>query len=62
MGKLNAVEGVSPTSAGKTAFRTFDREGLTPAHRRAALLKDVAKLTGGPKKKASGASGAKIKG
>lgn len=62
MGKLNAVEGVSLTPAGKTAFKAFDREGLTPAQRRAALLKDVAKLTGGSKKKAPGASGAKIKG
>ena len=44
MAKLNAIEGVSLTPAGKSAFKAFDREDLTPPQRRAALRKDVAKL------------------
>ena len=62
MGKLNAVEGVSLSPAGKTAFKTFDRDDLTPAQRRTALRKDVTKLTGAPKQASSRASGAATKG
>lgn len=58
MGKLNAIEGVALTAAGKTAFKTFDRDGLTPVQRRAALRKDVANLSG-PRKGASPRAGAK---
>jgi hypothetical protein len=55
--KLNAVEGVALTPAGRSAFRTFDREDLTPAQRRATLRKDLSKLAGTAKakKRASGA-------
>lgn len=47
MTKLNAVEGVVLTAAGKQTFKEFDREGLTPAQRRAKLRKSPIKLTDG---------------
>lgn len=62
MSKLNAVEGVSLSPAGKAAFKTFDRDGLTPAQRRTALRQDVAKLAVTPKKASPRTSGAAIKG
>ena len=46
MEKLNAVEGVGLTPAGRSAFKSFDRNGLSPSARRTALRKDVTKLAG----------------
>lgn len=56
MAKLNAVEGVSLTPSGESAFKAFDREGLTPPQRRAALRQKIAKLARTAKAK-KGASG-----
>lgn len=47
MTKLNEVEGVTLTVAGKRTFEEFDNKGLTPSQRRATLRKDPAKLTAG---------------
>lgn len=49
MTKLNEVEGVALTVAGKRTFKEFDKKGLTPSQRRAKLRKDPAKLTAGVK-------------
>lgn len=62
MDKLNAIEGVSLTPVGKAAFKTFDREDLTPTQRRAALRAKIAEMTGRPKKKSTGVPGATTKG
>ncbi|PZQ56358.1 MAG: hypothetical protein DI570_21125 [Phenylobacterium zucineum] len=51
MTKLNEVEGVVLTGAGKRTFKEFDRKGLSPSERRAKLRKDPAKLTSGVKSK-----------
>lgn len=51
MAKLNEVEGVVLTGAGKRTFKEFDRMGLSPSERRAKLRKDPAKLTSGVKSK-----------
>jgi len=55
--KLNAVEGVSLTPAGRSAFKSFDRADLTPDERRVALRKAPEKLAGTvkAKKRAGGA-------
>ncbi|RAK66358.1 DUF2188 domain-containing protein [Phenylobacterium kunshanense] len=47
MTKLNEVEGVTLSGAGKRTFKEFDRKGLTPSERRAKLRKDPTKLTAG---------------
>lgn len=49
MTKLNEVEGVALTVAGKRTFKEFDKKGLTPSQRRAKLRKDPGKLTAGVK-------------
>lgn len=47
MAKLNEVEGVVMTAAGKRTFKEFDSQGLTPAQRRARLRKQRASLRAG---------------
>lgn len=47
MTKLNAVEGVILGQATRKAFSALDKADATPAQRRAALRKDLAKLAAG---------------
>lgn len=49
MTKLNEVEGVALTVAGKRTFKEFESKGLTPSQRRAKLRKDPTKLAAGVK-------------
>ncbi len=43
IGKFNAIEGVRLSPDMKGAFREFDRQGLTPKQRRAAIKREFAK-------------------
>lgn len=56
MERLNVVEGVSLTPAGRSTFKGFDRDGLSADQRRIALRKDVTKLAGPAKPKRGSAS------